>query len=110
MVLPTLLSAGGSMSDQCLDESSLLEDNTFTLPAKSITVLVVDDHALVLAAISQVLAEQPEIKLFVTAQSYAEAERQAAHLHPDIIWLDMYIARSNSTVEIGNLRKISPNS
>jgi chemotaxis response regulator CheB len=58
-----------------------------------ITLLVVDDHALVRAAISQALACHPEVKFVATAQDYTGAERQAAHLHPDIIWLDMHVAR-----------------
>jgi DNA-binding NarL/FixJ family response regulator len=75
-----------------------------------ITVLVVDDHPLVRAAISQALSSQPEIKLVATAQNYAEAEEQAAHLLPDIIWLDMHIAHGDSLAEVRILNKLSPSS
>ena len=75
-----------------------------------VSILVVDDHALVRAAISQVLALQPEIKFVFTAQNYAEAEIQTAKQHPDVIWLDMHVARSDSLTEIHRLRKLSPNS
>ncbi len=91
-------------------ESSFLETNNSTLLAEPITVLVVDDHALVRLAISQVLTAQPEVKRVVMAHDYAEAEQQAANLHPDIIWLDMHIARSlyDGIAEIPRLRKLSP--
>jgi chemotaxis response regulator CheB len=75
-----------------------------------VSVLVVDDHALIRAAISQVLTSQPEVKLVVTAQDYTRAEEQAAQLFPDIIWLDMRIADADGVGEIRRLRKISPDS
>jgi DNA-binding NarL/FixJ family response regulator len=91
-------------------EGSFLDNGVSTLLMRSITVLVVDDHALVRAAISHVLTSQPEIKRVVTAQNYAEAREQVAKLYPDIIWLDMHIARSDSIAEIRRLRKLSPDS
>ena len=71
------------------------------------TVLIVDDHALVRAAISQVLTSQLEIERVVMAQNYTEAEKQVAQLAPDIIWLDLHIGRSDGIAEIGHLRKLS---
>lgn len=84
-------------------------DGDFTL-SQAITVLVVDDHALVRAAINQVLASSPEVKEVVSVSNYADAEIEAAHLRPDIIWLDMHIASGDGIAEIRNLRKITPNS
>ena len=91
-------------------ESNFLDNSIPILPMRSITVLVVDDHALVRAAISQVLSSQPEIKHVVAVQDYAKAEEQVAKLYPDIILLDMHIARSDSIAEIRRLRKLSPDS
>ncbi len=67
-----------------------------------------DDHTLIRSAISQVLASQPQVERIVMTQNYAEAEQQAAHLSPEIIWLDLHIARSQSSAEIGRLRELSP--
>ncbi|HZU04134.1 MAG TPA: response regulator transcription factor [Ktedonobacteraceae bacterium] len=78
-----------------------------TLP-RPITVLIMDDHALIRAAISQVLAAQPEVERIGMAQNYAEAEKQAAQLRPEIIWLDLHMAHADSSAEIGRLRKVSP--
>ena len=73
-----------------------------------LTILIVDDHALVRAAISQVLTSQPEVERIVLAADYTEAERQTAQLQPEIIWLDLHIAHANSSAEIGRLRQLAP--
>jgi DNA-binding NarL/FixJ family response regulator len=89
---------------------SLLETESSTLMTGPVSVLVVDDHALIRAAISQVLAPLAEVNLVVTAQNYAEAEVQTAKFYPDVIWLDMHVACSDSIAEIHRLRKLSPDS
>lgn len=91
-------------------ESSFPETTASTLLLRPITVLIVDDHALVRSAISLVLTSQPEVNLVGAVQDYTEAEAQAAKLYPDIIWLDMHVARSDGIAEIRRLRKISPDS
>jgi two-component system response regulator DevR len=95
--------------DQKSVESLVTVENTLSLVGP-VSVLVVDDHALIRVAISQVLTPQPEVKLVVTAQDYAGAEEQAAKIFPDIIWLDMRIANADGIAEIRRLRKISPDS
>jgi len=89
-------------------ESSHLETNGSDSLVNSVSVLIVDDHALVRAAISQVLTPRPEVKLVVTAQNYTDAEAHTAKLYPDVIWLDLHIARSNGIAEICRLRKLAP--
>jgi DNA-binding NarL/FixJ family response regulator len=86
------------------------ETNTSVLAISPVTVLVVDDHALIRAAICQVLASQREVKQVVSARNYIEAEMQTAKLRPDIIWLDMHVARCDSLAEIHRLRELSPDS
>jgi DNA-binding NarL/FixJ family response regulator len=90
-------------------ESSTLKTEIPISPG-TMTVLIVDDHALVRAAISQVLSSQPEVKLVVVASNYVDAENKAVHLQPDIIWLDMHIARSDSIGAIQRLHKLVPDS
>ena len=92
------------------DEPAFLDNSPSILPEKSITVLVVDDHALVRAAIIQALSSRSDITCLSEAQDYIKAEEQAATLHPDIIVLDMHIQRSDTIAAIGRLRKLSPDS
>jgi NarL family two-component system response regulator LiaR len=75
-----------------------------------ITVLVVDDHALMRSAISQILTANAGIKQVLTAQDYTEAEHLAIKHAPDVIWLDMHIGNDDSITEIQQLRKVSPHS
>ena len=84
-----------------------VHDGELTEP---VTVLVVDDHALIRSAISQILTASSRIKQVITVQNYAEAEEEAIRQLPDIIWLDMHIAHSDSIAEISRLRKFSPHS
>ncbi len=85
----------------------LLESQTSRLPGP-LTILIVDDHALVRSALSQALTSQPEVERIVMASDYAEAERQTAQQHPEIIWLDLHIAHADSSAEIGRLRQLAP--
>jgi DNA-binding NarL/FixJ family response regulator len=85
----------------------LLESQTSPLPGP-LTILIVDDHALVRSALSQVLTSQPEVERIVLAADYTEAERQTAQVHPEIIWLDLHIVHADSSTEIGRLRQLAP--
>lgn len=91
-------------------ESSPLETGSSTFRKRPVSVLVVDDHALIRAAISQALTPQSEVKLVAAAQDYVEAEALTAKLHPDVIWLDMHVSQGDSIAEIHRLRKLSPDS
>ena len=91
-------------------DSDLLETESSTFMKRPVSVLVIDDHALVRAAISQALTPQSEVELVATAQNYAEAEALSAKFHPDVIWLDMHVSQGNSIAEIHRLRKLSPDS
>lgn len=73
-----------------------------------LTVLVVDARAHIRTAISQALTSQPTIQLVVTAQDYAEAEKQTAQVFPDIIWLEMNIGHADGIAQIRRLKKLSP--
>jgi DNA-binding NarL/FixJ family response regulator len=96
----------------CLDlaqesEHRFLELTASKLP-RPITVLIVDDHALIRSAMNQLLTSQPEVERIALAHNYAEAEAQAAQLCPDIIWLDLHIGHLTGIGEIARLRKLAP--
>lgn len=91
-------------------ESSLAHTNPSTPAISPVSVLIVDDHALIRAAMSQILSSHREVKQIVSSQNYTDAEVYASSLHPDIIWLDMHIADSDSIAEIHRLRRLSSDS
>src|SRR5947209_2251803 len=88
--------------------NSYLAVSTSTLTLGSITILVVDDHALVRSAIGRALDMESEVKLVAVAHDYVSAEEQVVQVRPDIIWLDMHIARCDGIAEIRRLRKLAP--
>jgi two-component system, NarL family, response regulator LiaR len=77
------------------------------LQERSLTVLFIDDHALMRTAISQALTVQPGIGRILMAQNYTEAEKQVVQLVPDIIWLDLHVGSSDGIAEIGRLKKLA---
>src|SRR5437763_9285212 len=92
------------------NDSSVLKINAAFLQQNSVSILVIDDHALVRAAIAQALNSRPEVKNVVMAKNYVEAEANASRSHPDIICLDMQIDQCDSIAEISRLRKLYPDS
>jgi two-component system NarL family response regulator len=101
---------GDTMSylDPAQESDQLFIESTASPLPGPLTVLIVDDHALVRSAIGQVLAAQSEIEHIIMARNYADAEEQTAQLHPDIIWLDLHVAHVDSSAEIDRLKKLSP--
>jgi DNA-binding NarL/FixJ family response regulator len=62
---------------------------TIMAPTKTITVLVVDDHALIRAALVSVLEETDDIKVVAEASNGADAV-ELAHKHsPQVVLLDV---------------------
>lgn len=94
--------------DQEAKSSSV--QNSSSTQKQAMIILVVDDHALVRAAISQALTSQSGVKEVVTVSNYIDAEAEAVHLQPDVIWLDMHVAKSDGIAEIRRLRKLVPDS
>lgn len=54
-----------------------------------IRVLIVDDHPVVRAGVSGMLAAEPDIEVCGEAASAAEGVTAAAHLKPDVVLLDL---------------------
>lgn len=72
-----------------------------------ITVLVIDDHAIVREGLKRALTQDPQVKIVGEAASKREALAQIAHHNPDVIVVDLHLpdgsgldiirwARSNS--------------
>ena len=88
--------------------SDALASDTRHAQKRALSILVVDDHALVCIAIQSMLTKHPDIKQVVTARNYGEAEAQAKKIQPDVIWLDIHVAESDGIEEIHRLKKLSP--
>jgi DNA-binding NarL/FixJ family response regulator len=76
----------------------------------STRVLVVDDYEPWRQFISAALLGQPELEIIGQASDGAEAVRQACHLRPDLILLDIGLPTTNGIEAARRIRECSPQS
>lgn len=75
---------------------------------KKISVLVVDDSAVVRRAISDALAQDPEIEVVGTACDPYVARTKILELHPDVLTLDIEMPRMDGLTFLRILQKHHP--
>src|SRR5712692_3550435 len=73
-----------------------------------ITVLVVDDHAVVREGVRAFLATQPDVAVVGTAASGEEALRLAAEHAPDVVLMDLVMPGMDGIETTRRLRQLSP--
>jgi two-component system nitrate/nitrite response regulator NarL len=76
--------------------------------AKSIGVLIIDDHAVVRTALRMFLESQPGLTVVGEAAHPTEALESALHAHPDIILLDIDLGDVNGLDLLPQLRRAAP--
>jgi DNA-binding NarL/FixJ family response regulator len=75
-----------------------------------ITVLIVDDHAIVREGIRSFFASQPDCRVVGEAESGEAAVRIATELVPDIILMDLVMPGMNGVEATRRLKQVSPRS
>lgn len=75
-----------------------------------ITVLLVDDHAIVRSGVRSYLDTQPDIKVIGEAGSGVEAVQLAQELVPDVVLMDLMMPEMDGVEATWRLRRISPRS
>lgn len=73
-----------------------------------ISILLVDDHALLRESLRESLDAQPDLVVVGEAGTSAAAVAQARLLQPDVILLDVEIPGDDVTVTMGHLRRLAP--
>lgn len=75
-----------------------------------ITVLLVDDHALVRQGVRAFLETQPDIQVVGEASSGAEALQRATESAPDVVLMDLLMPGMDGVETTRRLKAISPRS
>lgn len=73
-----------------------------------ITVLLVDDHALVREGTRELLEGQPDIKVVGEAADGEEAVRLAASLRPMVVTMDVSMPRMNGIEATARIKRVCP--
>jgi DNA-binding NarL/FixJ family response regulator len=63
----------------------------------TISLLLVDDHPIIVAGLSAALAEDPNIDIVGTAGTLADARTGIARLNPDVVLLDLRLPDGSGT-------------
>jgi DNA-binding NarL/FixJ family response regulator len=75
-----------------------------------ITVLVVDDHAVVRHTICALLAEDVKLHVICQAATGEEAVAKAEELHPELVLMDISLPKMSGIESARQIRKVSPRS
>ncbi len=76
----------------------------------SITVMLVDDHAMVRQGVRAFLVTQPDISVVAEAGSGAEAVTLAAQYVPDVILMDLIMPNMDGVEATRRVKQVSPRS
>jgi NarL family two-component system response regulator LiaR len=78
--------------------------------AESISVLLVDDHAMVRQGVKAFLVTQPDLSVVGEASSGEEAIGLAAQLVPDVILMDLIMPNMDGVEATRRVKQVSPRS
>jgi NarL family two-component system response regulator LiaR len=77
---------------------------------KTITILLVDDHAIVRSGVRAYLETQPDLRVVGEASSGSEAVRLAELVKPNVVLMDLVMQDMDGVEATWRLRQISPGS
>ncbi|HEX2696758.1 MAG TPA: response regulator transcription factor, partial [Anaerolineales bacterium] len=78
--------------------------------AELISVLLVDDHAMVRQGVKAFLVTQPDLSVVGEAGSGEEAIQLAAQLVPDVILMDLIMPKMDGVEATRRIKQVSPRS
>jgi DNA-binding NarL/FixJ family response regulator len=79
-----------------------------TQPNDRISILIVDDHALVREGVREILETQDDMTVVGEAGDSASAIALVAEKHPNVVLLDVEIPGEDVTATVARIRSLSP--
>lgn len=76
---------------------------------RTVSVLLVDDHPMMRAAIRAILDLEPDIEIVGEATDGVEAIQLSRQVHPDVILMDVYMPRMDGIESTRCIREFLPN-
>ena len=73
-----------------------------------IRILIADDHPVVRAGLQGMLASQPDFELVGEAATGNEAVTLSAHLHPDVVLMDLRMAEMDGAAATAHIQTQQP--
>ncbi len=80
-----------------------------TKKRKKSSIMVIDDHPIILDGLQTLLASEPDIEITMSAKSSHEARIKLEQQQPDIVIADLSLGDSDGTILIQNLNVQHPN-
>ncbi|GAA1551046.1 response regulator transcription factor [Actinomadura kijaniata] len=74
----------------------------------TISVLLVDDHALVRTGFRMIIGAQPDMEVVGEAADGGEAVDRAAALRPDVVLMDIHLPGLNGVAATGRIARLVP--
>ncbi len=78
------------------------------MPRAELTVLLVDDHALVRRGFRRMLEDEPDIRVLGEASDGQDAVDAAGKLRPDVVVMDFALPSMNGAVATRRIRESNP--
>ena len=76
--------------------------------SRTVSILIVDDHSMMLNALKSLLPHDSTIEVAGTASSGPEAEKLYEQLHPDVVVMDIYMKPVTGIETTRNILKKHP--
>ena len=76
--------------------------------SSSISILIVDDHLLMLNALKDLLTHDKSLEVIGTCNSGVEAGKKYQELHPDIVIMDVYMKPISGIIATKNILQLHP--
>ncbi len=78
------------------------------MKAEKITVIIVDDHAVVRRGVRAFLETQPDIQVVAEASSGGKAIHQVARYLPDVVLMDLVMQGMDGVTATREIKRLSP--